>query len=138
MTIDLLARREATQATMDKYRDRPFDWPTRSTCLHMAAFHLRQLGHSPPPVPRVRSLLGAKRALAKRGWADAGEMLAGIGLVEIAPARMVIGDLAVLMSDADNIGAITISVGGKVMGWHEDAAGMVNIEPLRIERAFRG
>lgn len=138
MTIDLIARRDATQRTMDKFRDRPFDWAARSTCLHLAAYHLRQLGHRAPPVPAIRSLLGAKRAMTKRGWADVGEMLAGIGLLEIPPATMIVGDLAVLQSDSDGIGAITISVGGKVMGWHEDSPLMQNIEPLQIDRAFRG
>ena len=121
---------------MAKYRARGFDWKSKATCLHMTWFHLRRMGRRPPALPQVGSLLAAKRELAKRGWANVGDMLDAIGLERIAPAAMRLGDLAMLDS-ADGIGGIVISAGGKAIGWHDDAAGMVVMDLLRITAAWR-
>ncbi len=132
---DLLRRQRAVNATLTKYRDMPFDWRKGATCLHLARFHLKKMGHRPEKLPRIRSMLAARRALDVRSWADTGDMLATM-LPEITPAEMLLGDIAVLKS-GDDLGAITISLGGKVMGWHEDYPGMTALEPLSIARAFR-
>ena len=47
------------------------------------------------------------------------------------------GDLAMLESDSGGMGSIVISTGTKVIGWHEDDAGMVVMEPLAIAAAWR-
>src|SRR5690606_11029879 len=63
---ELDRRREATQATLDKFRDTAFDWAEGRHCVRMAAYHLRQMGwRSPklPTIPRVRSALAAKKEL---------------------------------------------------------------------------
>lgn len=132
----MLRRRDATETTLEKFRGKPFDWNEGLTCVHLARFHLRQMGHKPPPLPRVKSLIAAKRALAKNGWENVADMLYAF-LPRIPPARMLLGDLAVLESDEGGIGSIAISLGGKIMGWHEDAAEMVVMQPLELAGAWR-
>jgi hypothetical protein len=133
---DLIRRRRAVEATMEKYRHRVFDWKTKASCLHMFRFHLVRMKRKAPALPPVGSLLAAKRALKARGWKDVGDMMDGIGLKEINPAQMLLGDVAMLESE-DGLGAIVISVGGKVIGWHDDGEAMVVMEPLEIKRAWR-
>jgi len=135
MKAELLKRQHATQATLDKYRDVPFDWAEGKTCLHMARFHLRQMGHRPEGLPRIRSAIGARRALDLRGWANVGDMLDAL-LPKISSAQLWLGDLAMLDS-GDGFGAIVISLGGKVMGWHEDYPGMTPMETHAFAGAWR-
>ncbi len=133
---DMIRRQEAVRATMNKYRARPFNWKSKSTCLHMARFHLLRMGRKPPPLPQIGSLLTAKKALKERGWSNVADMLDAIGLERIAPASMLLGDLAMLESE-DGMGAIVVSTGGKAIGWHDDEASMVVMEPLIIAAAWR-
>jgi hypothetical protein len=136
MQPELLRRQQATMLTLAKYRDKAFDWKAGHTCLHLLRFHLRKMGHKPEPLPRIRSAIGAKRALQVRGWNDVGDMLDTI-LPRIAPASMALGDVAMLRS-GDGFGAITICAGLlKVLGWHDDAPGMKVLEPHEIEGAWR-
>ncbi len=135
MRPDLIRRQAATQATMNRYAKKKFDWRKRATCIHMVQFHLRQMGHTPPAVPDIRSLLGAARALKERGCTNVGEMIDTL-LPSIPPAAMLLGDVAMLR-DESGIGALVVNVGGKVMGWHDDAERMVVMDALQIERAWR-
>lgn len=124
---DLIRRQQATEKTLARYRGKAFDWRSGVTCVHLARFHLRAMGHRPPTVPRVRSLLAARRALESRGWADCAAMLDAM-LPRIAPAEMLMGDLAVL-SDPDGVGAIFICAGPhKLLGWREDAPALVVLD----------
>jgi len=132
---DLIRRQKATQTTMERFGKKKFDWAKRSTCIHMVRFHLVQMGHKPPTIPDIRSLLGAKRALKERGAENVGELIDAI-LPEIPPAAMLLGDVAMLQ-DGAGIGALVVNVGGKVMGWHDDQPRMVVMEALLIERAWR-
>lgn len=95
----------------------------------MARSHLVQMGHRPPSLPRIRSLLTARRALQERGWDNVEAMLdAQAGLLRIAPAEMLVGDIAVLASD-DGIGAIFICAGPhKLIGWREDHPTLVVLD----------
>lgn len=133
MSSDLLRRQAATEATKHKYWNRAFDWKDGVTCVHLARFHLRQMGHRPEPMPRVRSLVGAKRALAERGCANVVQLLdRQATLTRIAPAFMTMGDLAAVASE-DGLGSIFICMGPqKLMGWHDAGAdfgitGMCNV-----------
>lgn len=120
---------------MERFRKKKFDWRKRATCVHLVRFHLKQMGHNPPAIPEIRSPLGAAKALKARGWADVGEMMDSL-LPEIPPAAMMLGDIAMLQ-DADGIGALVVDVGGKVMGWHDDESGLVVMDALKIEKAWR-
>lgn len=118
---DLLRRAKALAATQKKVRGKPLDWRAGMTCVHMARFHLRQMGHRPEPLPRIRSLIGAMRALKQRNCTNVVDLLdAQPGLSRIAPAMMLPGDLAVLASE-DGIGSIFVCAGPhKMIGWRED------------------
>lgn len=134
--IDLVARAAATQRTADKYRTRPFDWRTRSTCIHLARTQLRNLCHTPPPVPDFRSALGARRALTKSGFDSVAALLDSM-LPRIAPASMVVGDLAIIEGD-ERFESIVVSAGGKMLGWHEaDGSGLKNLIVSSFVGAWR-
>ena len=126
---DLLRRSAATQATLDKYRGTAWSWDAGRTCVHLARFHLRAMGHKPERIPQVSSALSARRALKARGWAGVVDLLdAQPGLLRIAPAMMLMGDVASAPSP-DGIGGILICAGPhKFFGWRDDVEGMVVLD----------
>lgn len=131
-------RKEATQATLDKFKGQPFDWSEGRHCVRLAHFHLRQMGQKPPTLPRIRSALAAKRALKERGWASVSDMLDSI-LVRIPPAMMLTGDI-VTVPGADGLDAIFICAGPrKFIGWREDVEECVilDVEMHQIAMAWR-
>jgi len=129
MGHELLRRQMAAGATMNKFRKKKFEWKKGHTCVHLARFHLKKMGHAVPKMPPVASMLGAVRALEAKGWANTCDLLdAQPGLQRIPPARMLLGDLAVAPSE-DGLGSILVNAGvGKLIGWHENAEGMVVIQ----------
>jgi hypothetical protein len=129
MPSDLIRRRDATKATLAKFGKKGFDWSKGETCIHMARFHLQRMGHKPERLPSIRSALTARRVLNERGWNDCGDVLdAQPGLYRIAPAQMLLGDLAML-PDADGFGAIYVCVDAqKAAGWREDYDGMIILD----------
>lgn len=117
---DLLRRDDALAKTRAKYMGRELDWRAHMTCVHMARYHLRAMGHRPARIPAFRSPTGAVRALRKNGWANCADMLDAQLLPRIAPAAMLPGDMMLAKSDddaGDTLGAIGICVGNKIMGW---------------------
>lgn len=121
----LIRAKQAVDAVTAKYGSKQADWRTGVTCLHMIRFHLRALGHRPERLPRLRSLIAAKRALKERGWETLADVLdAQPGLMRITPAMARLGDIAVAPS-ADGIGAGHIFVGvsrdgrANFLGWHD-------------------
>jgi hypothetical protein len=136
---DLVRRQQATQRTLAKYRDQPFSWKNNCTCVHLARFHLLAMGHKLPRVPRVKSLLAAKRVMESNGWEDTAAML-DCFLPRISPASMLVGDIAVVRDDS-GLGAVTIATGlglSKVFGWHEEAPGLCVQEISEYVGAWRG
>lgn len=137
--MNLADRASATQKTFDKFRGKPFGWKDAS-CAHLLRTHLRNMGHRPPAMPAFRSAVGAKRALKDMGASDLTGLLAGLNLMEIQPAKMLVGDLAVLPGDDGVFDAIVVSAGnGKFMGWHGAGEGlqmMTDVMP-HIKAAFR-
>lgn len=124
---EMIRRQQATQATLDRYRSKVFDWRAGVTCVHLARFHLKCMGHAVPTVPRIRSVLAAKRALAMRGWAGVEAMLDSM-LPRIAPAQMLLGDLATVPGD-DGFDCILVCAGPQaVMGWHPETGRFVVYE----------
>jgi hypothetical protein len=136
----LLRRQNATADSMRKFRSKEHDWKKGDTCVHLARFHLRRMGHSVPKLPPIASMLAAKRALEARGWATVADMLdAQPGLARITPAAMLLGDLAAAPSE-DGMGALLVHIGmGRLMGWHDSAIGMVvlDIAPGDLLGAWR-
>lgn len=127
---ELDRRREATQATVDKFKGLPFDWSQGRHCVRMAQYHLRQMGwRSPklPTIPRVRSAMAAKKELKAHGFESVSEWLDGL-LERIPPAMMLVGDVATVEGDA-GLDAVFICAGPRrLFGWREDQPGAVMLE----------
>lgn len=140
MTPDLLRRADGTRATLAKFRGKPFDWARGMHCAALLRFHLKKMGHPVPPLPPLRSAVGARRALDGFGVADMAALCAGpLKLEPIAPAAMLMGDLAIGGS-ADGIGGVLICAGPhKIFGWSEEVPKLVIWDaPFdQFERAFR-
>ena len=122
--MDLAERATRTEAVLMRYRDRPFAW-SGANCIRLARAQASALGHDVPPVPRFRSSLGAKKALARRGAASVTELLDQFLPRLQAPAFMLLGDLCVLRGDpAGNdagLEAVCVADGhGNLFGWHDD------------------
>lgn len=131
-------RRAATEATLTKFRNTAFDWGTGRHCMKLAHFHMRQMGKRPPALPRIRSLLAAKKELKARGVESVIELLDGL-LERIAPAQMQLGDLAALPGD-DGLDAIFVCAGPRrLFGWREDqpVAVMLAIDLRDVKAAWR-
>lgn len=99
----------------------------------MARFHLLQMGHKPPALPKYQSAIGARRALLK-----AGGMISVLDqlLPRIPAAKMPPGDLAVLDGEA-SMEATVICLGHKMIGWHEEHDEMVLMEAAVVKAAWR-
>ena len=140
MKPDLIRRQEATAATLRKFRAKEFEWKAGHTCVHLARFHLRAMGHKPPKLPPIRSALAARRALDARGWANVSAMLASL-LEPIAPAAMLLGDLAVVDQEEENgLGAILVSIAPhKLAGWdfRAEKLAVIDFDWSEISGAFR-
>lgn len=121
-------RRDAAQATLDKFRGVEFD-PGKVDCVQVAKFHLRTIGRPMKfGVPLNYKTLGQGRALLRRlGFASIGEGFSSM-FPEIAPASALVGDLVELVALEDEatkgLGAIVIYLGNNaVFGFHEAATG---------------
>src|SRR3546814_7820832 len=79
--------------SLAKYRDQPFKWG-RYDCARVIAHQAKKLGHkvSLAKAGSYSSALGAKRALAKVGYATLSEAL-DAHLPRIAPASALLGDI---------------------------------------------
>lgn len=122
---ELERRRRATARTLAHYQERSFDWRRQATCLHMARFQMKAMGHSPPRMPPLRSALRARRELERRGFDTVTELLDSL-MPRIAPAEMRLGDLAVIPGDeaagAAGFECVLINVAPrKFAGWHPDS-----------------
>lgn len=114
--FDLEQRAGATEKTFAAYRQRAFDW-RGVTCIHLARRQLINMGHRPPPIPRFYSALGARRAMERAGFGGLADIFDALGLPRIAPAQMLVGDLAVVPGE-DGFDAVFVCAGGKMLGWH--------------------
>ena len=139
MKPDLIRRQEATARTMARYRRKAFDWRTGVTCVHLVRFHLRAMGHSVPGIPRIRSALSARRALKERGWDSVEAMLDSL-LPRIAPAQMLLGDIASVAGEGGMASLLICAGPQKVMGWHPETGAFVVYDGgvEQIEAAWRG
>lgn len=133
----MVERASVTQAVLAQYRNRPFSFERRTTCLHLLRAQMVAFGYSPPPIPNVRTALGAKKALKKAGHASLMQLIDTL-LPRIAPARMLVGDVALLPGESGDgkrseLDTVVIHVGGgKVLGWHGVGGGMtaIPVQPL--------
>jgi hypothetical protein len=121
MTRSLHSRAALTEKVVARFRDKPFDWTKAATCIHLARAQVAAFGHRPPPVPKFRSALSAKKALKARGF-DSLEAMLDTLLPRIPPAAMLVGDLALLPGEEGMDTLVIAAGGGMVLGWHGDDA----------------
>jgi hypothetical protein len=128
----ILKRREVTQATLDHFASKPFDWRTGATCVHLVRKQLVGMGHKPPPMKAFRSALTAKRALQSKGWANLADMMSSL-LTPVAPARAIIGDIVEMPSEDDTFGALAVVMGnGRIMGYLGETDLLTIAQPLVV------
>ncbi len=84
------------------------------------------MGHKPPPIPDFRSARGGLTALRATGH-DTLEALLDSMFPRIAPAAMLVGDLALVPGDAP-FNALAVSAGGALLMYHPDADGLANVK----------
>jgi hypothetical protein len=92
--MDLIARVNATQATIDHWLDKTFEWGT-ADCGQMVGSHLESMGVSTPlaQAGNYKSELGAKRAMKRLGASSMEDFLDKLGFERIAPAAAITGDV---------------------------------------------
>ena len=117
MTSMLDMRARATERTVASFQ-RPFDWDGAS-CIHLVHAHAIAMGHEPPPLPMFRSCQGALRGLLKTGHRTLEGLMDSL-FERIAPAQMLVGDVAMLPGEDRRLKALVIFDGHlSVAGWHE-------------------
>lgn len=124
---EIQQRALAVRNTLKRFDGRAFDWRRAATCIHLARFHARQMGHKVPTVPRFKSALTARRALKETGH-DSLPALFDSMFQRIPPAMMRTGDLMCLPGDADFDAVVIRASVNKFIGWHEDADGLTIID----------
>lgn len=136
--MNLAERVAATDKVVARFRNRPFDWRDRATCIHLARAQMRALGHRPPPIPDFRSALGARKALERSGHASLEALLDSM-LPRIAPLSAWVGDLMLVPGEEPFGEALAISAGGALLMYHAAAPGLANVvEALpRVRAAWR-
>ena len=118
--MTLSVRAEATELTLARFEGKPFSW-AGANCIRLARTQAANMGHRLPPVPRFRSALGARRALAARGADSVTALLDQHFLRLPGPAYAWLGDLVVGPADPlHGLEAVGIADGqGNVWGWSE-------------------
>jgi hypothetical protein len=139
MTVPLpVLRARATQASVDRFLGRTHKLSTVD-CGRMVGFHLRKCGRKVemPKPGDYSTYAGALKWLKKRGHDTLESYFDALGLVRIAPAQALMGDILTLES-ADALSAPVIYLGdGRYMGFHEDHAEAVLMKPTAFAAAWR-
>lgn len=133
---DLLRRHKALEKTLAKYRTVPFQWG-KADCMTMFRSHMVAMGHSGlPKQPKYSTALGAKRALSAMGFETIEALLDSL-LPRIAPAAALPGDI-ILSPGSEGLACLSVSLGAKAFGWHEDSQGAVVMRHRHVIGAWRG
>ncbi|WP_157134542.1 DUF6950 family protein [Sphingomonas sp. PAMC 26605] len=134
----MIARQQAAQATVDRFKDRPFAYG-KDDCVRLAAFVLRKRGHRPQlgKAGGYSSLIGARRALKRAGYETLAGALDALGLARIAPAGVLPADIVMVASDVFDGGLGVVVGNGRVIGWHEDSDKAEICHPLSFVGAWR-
>jgi hypothetical protein len=130
----LLERAAAVERLKAEFQGRALV-PGRCDCAALVRSHLLWMGRAVPEIPRYSSFAGGFRALKKMGFADLAAMMDSL-LPAIPPARMMIGDVGLLLAPSGRAEAMVVHAGPYVIGWHEGADVLVNITRPQFERAW--
>lgn len=134
----MVARRDAAQATLDAFKDKPLAYGIRD-CARMVGWHLRRCGYQVklPPTGSYRTARGALRKLRALGHASLPDALDALGLERIVPAAALVGDIVQGPGD-DALAALGVMLGnGRIVGYHEDVPGAAVLQPLALQAAWR-
>lgn len=135
---DATKRADATQRTLNEWKDRPFEWG-KADCAKMASSHLRRFGHNPKiaKAGSYHSPLTAKAALKRYGHASLEAAIDAVGLERIGPAFSNVGDLALIEADHP-MGCLCVCIGpNQWLALHEDVEGFTIISILEFITAWR-
>ena len=135
----MIRRQQAAQACVDRFLGKPHEWGVRD-CIKLSLHVLHKMGHKGVKAPAYRSERGGLRALKKMGHGNLVDAVDGLGLVRIAPAAALPGDLIALKAaDGDPFGcALTVALGnGRVLGWVEGDPMCVVQQPREYLCAWR-
>lgn len=134
----MVRRVTAAQATLDRWKDVPFQWG-KADCATMIAGHLRSLGLKLRigKAGSYKTALSARAALKRAGFESVAAAMDAHGFVRIPPAAAVVGDILMLSGDPDDnalgFDALSVAMGnGRVLCWHPDAEGAVVCQPPPI------
>lgn len=121
-------RRDAAQATLDRYKNGAFSFEDGRDCAKMISFHLRQMGLKLFPMSKVQAYktpLQARAALKAAFGVDNMLDLMDTKLERIPPAMAIVGDIIAVEGEGP-LGALTIALGNDlVLAYHEDYSGIV-------------
>lgn len=136
--IEMIARVEAAQATLEAVKARPFKLGTND-CARMTAAHLRRMGRRVklPPSGSYASPKGALKALKERGFSNLIEAMDSFGFERIPPAAALPGDVLAIPSESP-IGCLMVALSnGRACGFCEDATGGCVFQPIEYVAAWR-
>lgn len=135
---ELIKRRDATQATLDAVKGKPFRLG-RNDCARIAAGHLRRMGHQVrlPSAGSYASTRTAMKALKERGFADLLEAMDGMGFERIAPAAALVGDVLALPTSSPLGCLVVVLTNGRALGFVDDVAEASVIQPVEYTAAWR-
>lgn len=135
--MDILVQRvAAVDATIKKFNDCLLVYG-KSDCVKMSAFALKQQGRkiAMARIGQYSNALGAARVLKKLGYETVLDAVDGEGLIRIAPASALPGDLIALPAEHFG-GALFLVVGnGRAFGYFD---GKFQVgQPKMFEAAWR-
>lgn len=92
--MNLIARVENTQNTIDTWLDREFIWGT-ADCGQMVGGHLEAMGITTPlaTAGSYKTEIGAKRVMSRLGASSMEDFLDRLGFERIPPATAIVGDI---------------------------------------------
>jgi hypothetical protein len=128
----------ATQATLGRFLGKTHKLGTVD-CGRMVGLHLRKCGRKieVPKIGAYSTYAGALKWLKARGCDSLEAFLDQAGLLPIAPAEAIVGDVLTLPS-ADALSAPVIYIGdGRSLGFHEDSDVAALMKPTAFVRAWR-
>jgi hypothetical protein len=131
-------RVRATQATLDRFLGKTYKLSTVD-CGRMLGLHLRKMGRKVevPKIGAYSTYAGALKWLKQRGCDSLEAYLDSLGLLRIAPAEALVGDVLTLQSN-DLLSAPVIYVGdGRYLGFLEDSDRAELLKPTAFEQAWR-
>lgn len=127
----LVQRRDATQATLDRFKGLPFKWG-EADCAQLVLAHLRNLGVEVDvsAFPSYTTERGSLRALRRAGYTDL-EKVVDDRLDRLAsPNRALVGDVVGFRIVGGPL-SLSVALGnGRILGFHQETGQCGVWQPL--------